>query len=466
MEMSFSRGAAVGFSAFTVAMIVLFGVFTEYAAPADVKGQFLFFTDVHVMIFVGFGFLMSFLHRGGFTATSHAFLVAAFSVMWALLNRGFWARAIGDHPWSNITLSIEELLNVDFCAGAILISFGALLGRVSVGQLLLMAIIEVVIYCINEAVVMEKLHAIDAGGVYFIHMFGAFFGLACSLALERLKPSRRDVDNTAFGSTRVTDTMAMVGTLFLFVYWPTFNAAPLYASTSHDRALVNTYLSIAMSVITTFLTCILIDQKSKIGMVEVQNATLAGGVAMGAACGLVMTPVGAIISGSAAGIVSVLGYRFVTPKLESLIGLRDTCGVLNLHGMPSIIGAVVSAIAIGAAEGAKYDGTIAQVFPKFGDRSYSKQAGIQMAAMFITIGFALVGGLIAGLILSRMPSLPAFFEDVHEYTTPEEHDATEHGTPEGVVTADQEVKFHKNEEDFEMKPRMPTGGEPAEPANN
>ena len=454
MSPGFSRGAALGLTAFTIVMIILFGVFTEYAQPIDVKPQLLFFTDVHVMIFVGFGFLMSFLHRGGLTSTGHAFLVAAYTAVWALLNRGFWKRAIAeDHAWDLITISIEDLLNVDFCAGAVLISFGALLGRVSVGQLLVMAIIEVVVYCINEVVVMERIFAIDAGGVYFIHMFGAFFGLACSFALERFNSTRKAVDCSAAGSTRVTDTLAMIGTLFLFVYWPTFNAAALHSTVSHDRAIVNSYLSIAMSVVAAFLTVILIDPRGKIGMVEVQNSTLAGGVAMGAACGLVVTPVGALLSGAVAGIVSVLGYRFVTPKLESAIGLRDTCGVLNLHGVPSIIGAVVTAIAIGAAEGTdKYKGTIGEVFHKVGDRSYSTQAAMQIAAIGVTIGFAVIGGLITGFIMSRMPNLPAFFEDIHEYTTPEEHNATEHGTPEGVVTADQQVEFNdKSAEHEEMK---------------
>ena len=426
-----SRQCALGLLAFSMLLIVLFTKCTEYAAPADVKGQFLFFTDVHVMIFVGFGFLMSFLHRGGFTATSHAFLVAAITVLWALLNRGFWARAIGNEEWSIITLTVEDLLNADFCAGAVLISFGAVLGRVSVGQLAIIAIVEVVVYAINEVIIMQLMGTIDAGGSYFLHMFGAFFGLACSLALERGSALRKVVDSSAHGSTRVTDTMAMVGTLFLFVYWPTFNAAGLYAGESHDRALVNTYLSIAMSVISAFLTVIIIDPHHKIGMVEVQNSTLAGGVVMGATCGLVVGPGGALFSGFTAGIVSVLGYRGLTPYLESAMGLRDTCGVLNLHGIPSILGALISAIAIAAASTSSYGGTLNEVFSKSTSRSFSSQAGIQIAAIFVTLVFSVGGGLFTGSVLAKIPQLdlPAFFEDIHEYTTPEEEEHNKHAQP-------------------------------------
>ena len=439
-----SRQCAMGLLSFSIFMIILFANFTDYHPPADVKAQFLFFTDVHVMIFVGFGFLMSFLHRGGFTATSHAFLVAAYTAVWALLNRGFWKRAIGAEEWSVITLTVEDLLNVDFCAGAVLISFGALLGRVSVGQLLVMAIIEVVVYCINEVVVMDTMGTIDAGGSYFLHMFGAFFGLACSYALDFKNTVRKETSSVAHGSTRVTDTMAMVGTLFLFVYWPTFNAAGLYGGESHDRALVNTYLSIAMSVIATFLVVIIIDPHHKIGMVEVQNSTLAGGVAMGAACGLVIGPGGALITGLISGTVSVLGYRGLTPKLESAIGLRDTCGVLNLHGIPSIIGAIVTAVGIAASETSSYQGTLGDVFSSSASRSFISQSGIQVAAIAVTLTFSIGGGLGTGFLLSKMPmlNLPSFFDDDHEYSAPDgEHtESSDHATsPSPIITSETEM---------------------------
>lgn len=36
--------------------------------------------------------------------------------------------------------------------------------------------------------------------------------------------------------------------------------------------------------------------------------------------------------------------RQLTPALESHIGLRDTCGVHNLHGMPGVLGGIVAAV--------------------------------------------------------------------------------------------------------------------------
>ena len=59
-------------------------------------------------------------------------------------------------------------------------------------------------------------------------------------------------------------------------------------------------------------------------MVHIQNATLAGGVAVGTVADQIVQPYGAMIIGSFAGILSTLGYQFFTPKLNSGL-LHDTC---------------------------------------------------------------------------------------------------------------------------------------------
>jgi ammonium transporter Rh len=65
----------------------------------------------------------------------------------------------------------------------------------------------------------------------------------------------------------------------------------------------------------------------------VLNATLAGGVAIGSSCNMVAQAYWPLLIGSFAGLVSVLGFSHISPSLKSKLGLHDTCGVLDLHGL-------------------------------------------------------------------------------------------------------------------------------------
>lgn len=49
---------------------------------------------------------------------------------------------------------------------------------------------------------------------------------------------------------------------------------------------------------------------------HIQNATLAGGVAMGTAAEFMITPYGSLIVGFCTGIISTFGYLFVTVSLR------------------------------------------------------------------------------------------------------------------------------------------------------
>lgn len=51
---------------------------------------FLVFQDVHVMIFIGIGFLMAFLKRYGYSSVGFTFLLGSFTVQWSVLCLGFY----------------------------------------------------------------------------------------------------------------------------------------------------------------------------------------------------------------------------------------------------------------------------------------------------------------------------------------------------------------------------------------
>uniref|UniRef100_A0A3Q3KPV9 Ammonium transporter Rh type A n=1 Tax=Monopterus albus TaxID=43700 RepID=A0A3Q3KPV9_MONAL len=131
--------------------IILFAVFVVYddgkghghGAPSnqthhEEKPMDLYpmFQDVHVMIFIGFG------------SVGVNLLLAAFGLQWGLLMQGIWHL---DH--GKIKVSIFKIINADFSTATVLISFGAVLGKTSPVQLLIMTILEISIFSINEHLV-------------------------------------------------------------------------------------------------------------------------------------------------------------------------------------------------------------------------------------------------------------------------------------------------------------------------
>lgn len=84
--------------------------------------------------------------------------------------------------------------------------------------------------------------------------------------------------------------------------------------------------------------------KGKLEMEIILNATLAGGVAMGSAADTINRASGSMLIGFISGAISALGFAYIGPFLKNKIGLHDTCGVHNLHGMPGILGGIISII--------------------------------------------------------------------------------------------------------------------------
>ena len=370
----------------------------------DFAQRYPLFQDIHVMIFIGFGYLMTFLRKYGYTAVGFTFLIGAFVMQWHILNEDFWHAVFSRKFDKYVELNLGDFMRADFSAGAVLISFGALIGKTSPTQMLTVAIFEVIAYNINENIGL-KLGISDVGGSYVIHMFGAYFGLACSWVLSPRSASGRS-DNAAVYHS---DLFAMIGTIYLWMYWPSFNAGP-QSGIPAQRAVVNTLLSMSGSCGAAFLCSKNLRVDKKFNMVDIQNATLAGGVAIGAVADMLVYPVGAILIGAAGGFISVVGYNKITPFLEEKAKLHDTCGINNLHGMPSLISGISACIVAALASPSTYGVDLSSVYPKRGpDRSAQVQSQMQVAFLFITLGVAITAGLITGWIAKH-----PFFDPMHD----------------------------------------------------
>ena len=160
------------------------------------------------------------------------------------------------------------------------------------------------------------------GGSMYIHTFGCYFGIAATYFFQNEK-AILDKEKRAVGGY-MSQTVAMIGTIFLYCYWPSFNAA-LAPQLNQQRVVVNTALSISAACITAAGISRIIH--FKLDMEVMLNSTLAGGVAIGACSDLVVTPGIAIIIGSGAGIISALGFSYLNKGLQKWTKLHDTCGV-------------------------------------------------------------------------------------------------------------------------------------------
>jgi len=148
--------------------------------------------------------------------------------------------------------------------------------------------------------------------------------------------------------------------------------------------------------VVTFALSVILDETNKLRPVDIQNATLAGGVAIGAVASLPIGPAAALGTGVLAGTVSTFGFARIQDKVESM-GLHDSCGIHNLHGMPSLVGGLVSVVYAATA----------------GTSTVTAQLG----GIGMTLITAIVTGSLTGLLLISLKDKDKAFANDQSYWT-------------------------------------------------
>jgi ammonium transporter Rh len=357
--------------------------------------QYNYVIHILAMLLVGFGFLMVFVRRYGFGATTGTYLVVATGLPLYMLLRanGVFAHEIAPN-------TVKALLFAEFAVAAALIAMGAVLGRLRVFQYALLALFLVPAYLLNEWLVLDNGMGLtegfqDTAGSIIIHAFGAYFGLGLSLALTTARQRSQPIESDA-----TSDRFAMLGSMVLWLFWPSF-ATAIVPFEDMPQTVVNTVLALCGATLSTYFLSTYFH-KGKTSMVDMANAALAGGVAIGSTCNII-SPTGAFAVGLVAGAVSVIGYVFIQPALESRFKLVDTCGVHNLHGMPGLLGAIVAMMVVPGIAAAQFIGIIFSVM------------------------LAFIAGLTAGAIIRATGTTRLAYEDSEEFTHVE---APEEAAPE------------------------------------
>jgi ammonium transporter Rh len=332
------------------------------------------------MLLLGFGFLMVFVKRYGYSATTGTYLVVGAGIPLYMLLRS--TGIISAEPVAADT--IKSLLLAEFACASALIAMGAVLGRLRIYQYAFLAIVFVPLYMINEWLVMDgglgvTKGFVDSAGSIIIHAFGAYCGLGLAVALTMQHHMTKPIE-----SDETSDRFSMLGSMVLWIFWPSFCSAVV----PHEQmplTVINTILALCGATLITYMSSCLF-RKGKISIADIANASLAGGVAVGATCN-VLSPVGAFGVGLLAGLICVIGYVFIQPGLQKLLKLTDTCGVHNLHGMPGVLGGIVAVLVVPGI------------------------AKAQIIGILFTIVFAFSTGYIGGLLIRLTGSKKTAYED-------------------------------------------------------
>jgi len=381
--------------ALQIIFCVLFFLVTQYSTDKktieELNNSLIYYFGIVIMMLVGFGYLMTFLFKGGLSAVGFTFIITMLAVQMDIFAEGFFT-CLYSGEWAKINMDISALVSGNFAAAACLISFGALIGKCGMHVLAPLMILETIFYSLNKKVILAAIGLEDIGGTVIIHMFGAYFGLSAAYILG--KPDEADITNEK--SARSSDVFSLIGTVFLWIFWPAFNGfgAPMN-SAMQQRVVLNTIISLT-SCCTFSFALSKWYHGHKFGVVDIQNATLAGGVMVGIVSNYNLGPGGACAVGMVGAAISVVGYNKVKPEFEKKI--HDTCGVHNLHGMPSLAGAALSVILCLAIPKDQYSAAdYAFTFPN-GESQWWRQ----LAGAACTLALAIVSGALSMTVCKNL----------------------------------------------------------------
>ncbi len=369
----------------TLAILFLFvgiGNATELDHVVDVQ-KYNRAIHIMAMLLAGFGFLMVFVKKYGRSAVTATYLLVSVALPLYILKD-----SLGIMGGSGS--EIDSLILAEFAAASLLICAGAPLGRLKMGQYIFLGILFIPCYAFNEWILLDNGLGlissgtfVDTGGSIVIHAFGAIFGLGVIMTMTTKKEIDLPVE-----SDSTSDRFSLLGSMILWLFWPSFCSA-LVPPELVPHTAINVILALSGATIATYFASVLL--RGKISATDIANAALAGGVAIGSTCDLASFTE-AFIVGILAGALSTFGFAVLQSKIERILKGIDTCGVMNLHGMPGILGGIAAVFIVD-----------------------NINKGSQMAGIGITILVAVVTGFVAGKIIAILGRRTEPYNDIEEF---------------------------------------------------
>ncbi len=389
-----------------------------------IKYKYKLFQEVNIMIFFGFGFLRAFLKHYSWTAVALTLIAGILSIEFGLFTLICWS-AIFDVDWHYGKFNFHHLLDANMCAGAVIISLGTILGKISMPQYLILILTETITVTLNYTLLRQVLKIIDVGGTLTMHLYGALFGGIFSFITFFSKNEQKRIrESRHLGSTYYSNIFAIIGNLILISYFPAFNTSlindDLYRTIDKGdllkikpkfEGMINTYFALIGSIIGTFCTSPFLNN-GKLVLQDILNSSFSGGIAVGGCCHLINHYWVSIIFGLFTGGATTFLSNFCSKKLN-LDVYHDTANVIYYHGIPGLIGGIFTTIFVGNMPKIvknnrkkkyvyQYIGTFLNYYNNnssgYNDtiNNFGRYAGVHFSAIFITIAVALACGFLAG----------------------------------------------------------------------
>eukprot|EP01097_Dermamoeba_algensis_P006724 TRINITY_DN4194_c0_g1_i1.p1 TRINITY_DN4194_c0_g1~~TRINITY_DN4194_c0_g1_i1.p1 ORF type:complete len:470 (-),score=53.86 TRINITY_DN4194_c0_g1_i1:128-1537(-) len=420
---------------FQLVLTLLYIVITDYnlydvtannGGPLRADDYFSYFIHIGLMVAFGFGYLLVWIKTYGFSAGVLNVVIVAFAAELSIIVEAlfFNFQINPNSSWEKMNITITTLIEALYAAATVSISFGLVAGKAGPGELLGLTLMEVFFYHVNRWVTRYRLYLVDPGGAMTIHIFGAFFGLGVTYWLSKpFDPYQlqvRRLQETM--STYNSQFISLVGSVFVFCLFPSFNAALAPDGTQY-RATVNTFISLLGSAVAAFIASKAVVNR-RFHISDIQAGILAGGVAMASGHSILISPGAALVVGTIAGGLSVVSLNLIQPFVEKKLPfhLYDSRGVLSVHGIPGIMAGLASAIALSVSAGAVFGQPTRNVLPA----GLPNQGGYQGAGLFISLGISLLAGFFTGFVLwvyrgGRKKGLLTPFRDEYIFHTPSDY---------------------------------------------
>ena len=368
------------------------------------------FKDINLMVFVGFGMLHTLLKRYSWTSITINMMAIAFSFQIGLFTNLLWENSFKE-SWKMGVLNFRTFIKSIFNSCSVLISLGCVLGKLSLTQYIILIIFETIISSLNFQLCDVKLRAIDVGGSLYIHTFGAIFGIAIYMVMFCSQKMKSKVLSQSYfnKSNYFSNITSFIGVLFICYYFPSFNSGLALDNKARYRASINTYFSIAGSIVGSFITSAILN-KGRIFFEQLLFGSFSGGVIISGCCSVCIYHWPALLIGSLCGIIVVI----LLSQLKSSFTkwqFHDIYNIICIHGVPGILGVFISSMMIGDFKNRLGDDY--HLYLNDMERENNIQAGVQIGAIFITIGLSFISGIATGYLMkiSTCGKVEQFFTD-------------------------------------------------------